>query len=173
MNTAATQPTLRQRVEAALLLHPGRDVTLIRLYQLLPDVTNAQVRSALKGLTKIGTAVRHGTIRNPAYQLVRAGSLRNRSAATDRAGAVPAPNGQLDAQAGAQPASVTWPASVKVQRAPASHRGTPFSGLDWSGSMLRPGCQDHQLVPSRRGDVRVPHRGPMGICGARKRREQA
>ena len=36
MSTATILPTLRQRVESALLLHPGRDVTLIRLYQLLP-----------------------------------------------------------------------------------------------------------------------------------------
>lgn len=170
MSTATILPTLRQRVESALLLHPGRDVTLIRLYQLLPDVTTAQVRSALKGLTKIGAAIRHGTIRNPAYQLVRQGNPLHRPSAADKAVSVPAPGGQPDAQADAQPASVTWPSSVKVKHAPASHRGTPFAGIDWSGSMLRTGCQDHQLVPSRRGEVWVPHRGPMGICGARKRK---
>lgn len=167
MSTAATQPTLRQRVEATLLLHPGRGVALTRLYELLPDATPTRVRMTMKNLLQAGRAIRHGTTRYPAYQLVREGDPLHRPAGVARAS-----SRTSDAMATGTVAA-TWPPDVRVQHIPAKGRINPFPGVDWSSAISRPGCQDHLLVPSRRGDVRVPHRGPMGICGARQRREQA
>lgn len=37
----------------------------------------------------------------------------------------------------------------------------PWRGVDWSVSTMRPGCLDHELVPSRRGDERVPYQPPQ------------
>ncbi|MFM2186828.1 MAG: hypothetical protein RIR43_1400 [Pseudomonadota bacterium] len=37
----------------------------------------------------------------------------------------------------------------------------PWRGVDWSVSTMRPGCLDHERVPSRRGDERVPHMPPQ------------
>ena len=48
------------------------------------------------------------------------------------------------------------PRAVPVQT---SKKSGPYAGADWSSSMSRPGCQDHLQYPSRRGDVRVFHRG--------------
>ncbi len=36
-----------------------------------------------------------------------------------------------------------------------------WSGVDWSVSTMRPGCLDHERIPSRRGDQRVPHMPPQ------------
>lgn len=36
-----------------------------------------------------------------------------------------------------------------------------FRGTDWTTATLRPGCLDHERVPSRRGDERVPHQTPQ------------
>jgi hypothetical protein len=36
-----------------------------------------------------------------------------------------------------------------------------FRGVDWSRSVMRPGCQDALLCPSRRGDLLVPHTGKL------------
>ena len=44
----------------------------------------------------------------------------------------------------------------------------PFKGIDWSMSIHRPGCQDHLKCPSRRGDNRVLHTGPIGMRSAAK-----
>ena len=175
MSAAPTELTLRQRIEATLLLHPGRGVALTRLYELLPDAGTTQVRLTVKNLMKRGLVIRHGTMRDPAYQLVRAGDPLHRPA---EAAPVELVQAQHTARASkprvraALAEAVTWPADVKVQHWPTSSLKPPsFSGIDWSRSTLRPGCQDHQLVPSRRGDMRVAHREPMGIGGARKRRE--
>mgnify|MGYP000182072561 FL=1 len=163
MTTAATQPTVRQRIESILHSHPGRGVALTRLYELLPDVAVSQVRMTVKNLMKRGLAIRHGTTRYPAYQLVREGDPLHRP---DTARA------SKPRVKAALATAVTWPADVKIQHWPTSARKRPpFTGIDWSRVVLRPGCQDHLLVPSRRGDTRVAHREPMGICGARKRRE--
>ena len=43
-----------------------------------------------------------------------------------------------------------------------------FKGTDWSMSIHRPGCQDHLLCPSRRGDERVMHKGPIGMSSTRR-----
>ena len=37
----------------------------------------------------------------------------------------------------------------------------PWRGVDWSVSTMRPGCLDHERIPSRRGDQRVPHMPPQ------------
>lgn len=174
MSAAPTDLTLRQRIEATLLLHPGRGVALTRLYELLPDANSSQVRLTVKNLMKRGLVIRHGTIRYPAYQLVRAGDPLHRPAEpvklvqalhTKPANTKPRVRAAL-AEA------VTWPADVKIQHITLARKPDPYTGTDWSGAMTRSDCEDHQLVPSRRGDLRVLHRGPMGIFGARERRER-
>jgi hypothetical protein len=35
-----------------------------------------------------------------------------------------------------------------------------FKGVDWSRSLLRPGCQDALKCPSRRGDALIEYRPP-------------
>ncbi len=169
MSATSNQPTLRQQVNQLLVSAGGRGVSLSRLYELLPSLTSLQVRGVLKKLVSTGAAIRHGSLRHPVYQSVLCvvpESVKPDPAPTiPRASAKPAP----------VPATVHvhWPDGLQVKVAPTSHRKIPFYGTDWSGSMLRNGCQDHLLVPSRRGDVRVAHQGPMGICGARNRREPA
>lgn len=37
----------------------------------------------------------------------------------------------------------------------------PWRGVDWSASTMRPGCLDHERVPSRRGNERVPYQPPQ------------
>lgn len=37
----------------------------------------------------------------------------------------------------------------------------PFTGVDWSTSIARPGCQDAFQCPSRRGDTLHEYRAPM------------
>ena len=176
MSAAPTELTLRQRIEATLLLHPGRGVALTRLYELLPDAGTTQVRLTLKNLMKRGLVIRHGTMRYPAYQLVRAGDPLHRPV---EAAPVELVQAQHTARASkprvksALAEAVTWPADVQIQHFTLARKPDPYTGTDWTGAMTRSGCEDHQLVPSRRGEVRVLHRGPMGICGARKRREPA
>lgn len=36
-----------------------------------------------------------------------------------------------------------------------------FKGVDWSRSLLRPGCQDAFKCPSRRGDQLFEYREPL------------
>ena len=166
MSTAMAEPTLRKRIEVVLHKHTGRDVALTRIYELLPDCNVLQVRRTIKNLLKRGTVIRHGTTRYPAYQVVR--PVESAPAQVVQAlAAKPA--------AAVRPAvTVTWPADLQVQHWPAPTRHmAPFEGVDWSRSALRPGCQDHLLVPSRRGDVRVTHRPPIGTRGAMRRKENA
>lgn len=163
MTAEAAQPTIQQQVGHLLVSLDGRGVSLPRLYEMLPSLTSVQVRGALKSLVSSGAAIRHGSQKSPVYQCVmRPGSW---SIKPD-----PAPK-KPRMEAKQPPERVHWPEGLQIQVSPTSGRTVPFSGVDWSQSMLHPGCQDHLLVPSRRGDVRVTHRGPMGICGARKRRE--
>jgi len=177
MTTAVAQPTVRQQLESILHSHPGRGVALTRLYELLPDAGTTQVRQTVKNLMKRGLVIRHGTMRYPAYQLVRAGDPLHRPAEVAPVELVQVLHTERNSKPrvrGTTATAVTWPADVKIQHWPTSARKRPpFTGIDWSRVVLRPGCQDHQLVPSRRGDTRVAHREPMGICGARKRREPA
>lgn len=177
MTTAAAQPTVRQRLESILHNHPGRGVALTRLYELLPDAAVSQVRLTVKNLMKRGLVIRHGTIRYPAYQLVRKGNPLHQppeAAPVELVRALRIKPASKPRARGATATAVTWPDGVKVQHWPAPVcQLAPFAGTDWRRSMLRPGCQDHELVPSRRGDVRVMPRGAMGICGARKRQELA
>lgn len=37
----------------------------------------------------------------------------------------------------------------------------PWKGVDWTNATMRPGCLDHERIPSRRGDQRVPHMPPQ------------
>lgn len=151
MTAAAGKPTIRQRVELVPGLQAGHGMSLDRICELIPEFDRQQVRGAIKNLMNRGLVIRYGTIRHPAYQLVQKPKKPSTESAVAR---------------------VIHPTDVKLifRELP---KQPPFAGTDWSRSMSRPGCQDHELVPSRRGDVRVAHRGPMGICGARKRRESA
>jgi hypothetical protein len=36
-----------------------------------------------------------------------------------------------------------------------------FTGVDWSASLMRPGCQDHMKHPSKRADGLHPYREPI------------
>lgn len=36
-----------------------------------------------------------------------------------------------------------------------------FRGTDWTAATMRPGCLDHERVPSRRGNERVPYQPPQ------------
>lgn len=140
-------PTLRQRLEAILLVPPWRAVALERLYDLLPDCSHDQVRSAIKYLVKRGLVITQGTPRQSAYQGVMGAT------------ATPAPTPPREA--------IIWPAGLQVQIVPTSAhlaaRGT-FTGVNWTQSLQRPGCQDHLLHPSRRGDQRVPPQMPIIGC---------
>lgn len=42
-----------------------------------------------------------------------------------------------------------------------SGRTEQFRGTDWTAATMRPGCLDHQRVPSRRGNERVPYQPPQ------------
>lgn len=150
MSAAQTDPTLRQRIEGVLRQHPGRGVALARFYELLPDAGAVQVRQAFKNMMKCGQVIRHGTTRHPAYQLVREDEPLHRPIQ-------PAPTRKSKV---GDVARVIWPDHIIVKKSPPPTRqALPFGGIDWSRSVLRPGCQDHLLVPSRRGDVRVMHKG--------------
>jgi hypothetical protein len=46
----------------------------------------------------------------------------------------------------------------------------PYTGVDWSNSIQRPGCQDFLKCPSRRGDELHPHRPPI-LNGATQKSE--
>lgn len=41
------------------------------------------------------------------------------------------------------------------------HDRPVFTGVDWSASIQRPGCQDALACPSRRGNELVPYRAPI------------
>ena len=50
----------------------------------------------------------------------------------------------------------------KLRASPTEQRQfTPWRGVDWSVSTMRPGCLDHERIPSLRGDQRVPHMPPQ------------
>lgn len=165
MKAAAAQPTIQQQVNHLLVSLDGRGASLPRLYEMLPSLTSLQVRGALKKLVSSGAAIRHGSQRSPVYQSVmRTGSW---SIKPDPAPKKP----RTEAKQPPEQQRVHWPDGLQIKVWPTSRKAGPFAGVDWSQAMSRPGCKDHELVPSRRGDVRVWHRGPMGICGARKRLE--
>lgn len=168
MSTTQTEPTLRQRIEGILQNHPGRGVALGRIYELLPGTEVGQVRMTIKNLMKRGRVIRHGTIRYPAYQLVQEGDPLFRPATSAPVELVQAVDRKPRADKGSVKAAaeVTWPAEVRVQLyPPPTRKAEPFGGIDWDRSVQRPGCQDHLLVPSRRGELRVMHTGPLSIRG--------
>lgn len=165
MTAAAVQLTIQQQVNHLLVSLDGRGVSLPHLYEMLPSLTSLQVRGALKKLVSSGAAIRHGSQRSPVYQgVMRAGSW---SIKPDPAPKKP----RTETKQPPEQPRVHWPDGLQIKVWPASRKASPFAGVDWSQAMSRPGCQDHELVPSRRGDVLVVHRGAMGICGARKRRD--
>lgn len=148
MTATRTAPTVRERLEQLIHGTPGRGVTLDFLCEQLADSSRETVRNSLKYLVKLGLVMRHGSIRFPVYQSLRPNGLIS----TDRPARKALPG----------TARVTWPDHVQVQRTPA-HRGGQWAGTDWTGTTSRTGCQDHLAVPSRRGDMRIPHRGAMGM----------
>lgn len=48
--------------------------------------------------------------------------------------------------------------------------GQQFRGTDWTTATMRPGCLDHERLPSRRGDKRIPYQGPMFFATSSKNR---
>lgn len=48
--------------------------------------------------------------------------------------------------------------------------GQQFRGTDWTAATMRPGCLDHERLPSRRGDKRIPYQGPMFFATSSKNR---
>ena len=59
----------------------------------------------------------------------------------------------------------------KLRASPPEQRQfTPWRGVDWSASTMRPGCLDHERLPSRRGDQRIPYQGPMFFATSSKNR---
>lgn len=60
------------------------------------------------------------------------------------------------------PAARVEPSVERVAR----HRvdSTPYAGVDWSDSVIRPGCQDFLLLPSRVADRELPYRTPIYGC---------
>ena len=150
---------IREQVER-LLNQNGRVLGLDLIVEQLVPAPRETVRAAIKHLVKVGKIIQVGTNRNSAYQSV----LPNNSMGSDMKISTAA---SVQSRAPARaPASVTWPEGVKVQRLPslASERlHGQWTGVDWSNSVQRPGCQDHLSVPSRRGDQLVPHRPAAGM----------
>lgn len=48
--------------------------------------------------------------------------------------------------------------------------GQQFRGTDWTAATMRPGCLDHERLPSRCGDKRIPYQGPMFFATSSKNR---
>lgn len=44
-----------------------------------------------------------------------------------------------------------------------------YTGADWTGATMRPGCQDHMKYLSRRGNRLVPHQHPISMLSAAPR----
>lgn len=42
-----------------------------------------------------------------------------------------------------------------------TYKAKPFAGVDWSSSLMRPGCQDFLKCPSRRADGLHEYRPPI------------
>ena len=61
----------------------------------------------------------------------------------------------------------------KLRASPTEQRQfTPWRGVDWSASTMRPGCLDHELVPSRRGNERVPYQPPQWFVAPTTKQEK-
>ena len=52
--------------------------------------------------------------------------------------------------------------NVVPKREPLEYK--PFTGVNWSNSTMRPGCQDFLKAPSLVHGERVPHRAPIHGC---------
>ncbi|MDD2730379.1 hypothetical protein [Malikia sp.] len=172
MNAANTQtapaaqatpvpPTIRQRLEALLLTPAYPSMSLDHLCDLLPDVSRDQVRHGLNYLRFLKRIIRTGTNVQPIYQGVM-GIQPTQPAMTK-----PAKPAKPAAPPDPPPRTVIWPADLQIQTAPTSAhlaaRGS-FGGVNWANATQRPGCQDHLLHPSRRGDQRVPPQGLISGC---------
>ena len=134
---------MRQRIEATLLLHPGRGVALTRLYELLPDAGTTQVRLTVKNLMKRGLVIRHGSRRYPAYQLVRAGDPLHRpddAAPVELVQALHTKPASKPRVRAALAEAVTWPADVKIQHFALARKPDPYTGTDWTSAMTRSDC---------------------------------
>lgn len=159
--------TLRGRLQRLLHDKPGRGMSLDFICGEMTGFSRQQVRDSLKHLVKTGQLIRHGTIRYPLYQSLVPNGALGVSMQTLTASELPAPKAKKSGRLTKAP-QVTWPEAVMVQHFQSAQRlrGSHWQGIDWSQSVQRPGCQDHLLILSRRGDRFVAHRGPMGISGA-------
>ena len=158
---SAAGATLREQLEHLIHGTPGRGLSLDLLCEQLPDAGREAVRDSLKHLVKTGQLIRHGTIRYPLYQSLLPNGSLGTSLEVQTAASVPT---SISRQQAGAAAAVRWPDDVKVQRLPTLKRsGGQWTGVDWSQSVQRPGCQDHLAIPSRRGDQLVPHRPAAGM----------
>jgi hypothetical protein len=159
--------TLRDQVHHLVSSRRGRGMSLDFICGKVPGFSRQQVRDSLKHLVKTGQLIRHGTIRYPLYQLLAPNGALSVSMQILTASELPAPKAKKSRSL-TKTANVTWPDAVTVQHVQSALRlrGSHWRGTDWSQSVQRPGCQDHLLILSRRGDRFVAHRGPMGIRGA-------
>lgn len=150
--TAPPESTLRAQLLRLLHERPGRGLSLDFICQQLEaSHSRQQVRDSIKALVKDGALLRQGSTRFPLYQIV-------------------APAGQPGTVLISGRRLVHWPDGLQVQHLPThEHWRQDFAGMDWSNSVQRPGCQDHLLIPSRRGDQLIAHRGPLGIQEGRRR----
>lgn len=145
---------MRERIERLIHGTPGRGLSLDFLCEQLPDAGREAVHNSLKYLVKLGAVMRHGSIRYPLYQSLLPNGSQGGAYIETRTGT----------STGRAGSAVWWPEDVKVQRGPTPKRhGGQWTGVDWSNSLQRPGCQDHLAIPSRRGDQLVPHRPAAGM----------
>lgn len=145
-----TANTLTSRVAKVIHRYAGRGVSLEHVAQQFPDTAREQIRGAIKNLMRLNQIMRTG----PALYISLApnGSLGT----TDCSLHTVASTTPLTASETRQPAGLS------VLRGPAADIGT-WRGIDWSNSTCRPGCLDHEAVPSRRGDARIPYGTPMRL----------
>jgi hypothetical protein len=161
---AADKPTIQQQVEQQLSARAQSGIGLPHLYELLPELSNVQIRSALKSLTGTGRVIMDGSKRHPVYRSIAGPELQGSA----RIGQLQIKPAEETVDAVAQ--QVHWPDSLQVLRLPTPERWrTAFTGVDWSNSIARPGCQDAFQKPSRRGDEWFAYRGPLGVQAGRWR----
>jgi hypothetical protein len=160
MSTEKPEP-IASRVDRFINSRAGRGLTLDCICENVRDTTTTQVKNALKYLVKQGRVMNTGTTLNPLYLTL-------------------APNGSVGVKGSIGPALkggtskpkpaavVHMPEGVKVKmlRGADLHRGT-WTGTNWAASTMRPGCLDHEAIPSRRGDALVPHGTAMPVRSSR------
>lgn len=145
-----TANTLTRRVAKIISNYAGRGLSLERIAEQVPDATREQIRGAVKNLMRTGVIMRTG----PALYVSLAPN-----------GSMGTTDCSLNTVASTTPLRATetrHPAGLSIQRGSSADTDT-WRGINWSFSTCRPGCLDHEAVPSRRGDQRIPYGTPMRL----------